>query len=328
MLENKTLAKARNILERYNQVEAVKLILDNQKWWDDIELQNDLIRNQLFAIAATEKARQDEAVMNPYSNELYKDVYAVLMLFAKRWPRNNLELDGDTLVYTSPISTCKMDIPICTGEGYQYDLYEIADLLKYGKNPTSRNPLLCRDVMYLNARATIQQNNNMSDAEKVVLKNLEAELHHAKRLDMIEEYVDHFVISTIVVTCLATVMITPLTAFVSPFFALTLMLVPLITSITSYIYVDQFYLTAQDDIPVDVIADSESLINEAKKEESENKSARALSTAVIARKCAIKLNQPANVANDDTLGMPQASDVESLHESKATPVSTQRLNFR
>jgi hypothetical protein len=261
MLYPNKFTKAKEILAKHNQVKVIKLILDNNKAWEDLEHYNNSIRNQLYAIAANE----DNAV-RIYPISLYQDVYAVLLMFAQSWPLNLIEEEA----YMSPVSLEKMNKPIYLAKGYHYNIDEIDEgLLQNGRNAVCNSPLLSREVKYMRAKLRLLLGLRQTEAEILLQQQQQQEESRQRYFDVMEEMENACIISSMVISIPLLAISLPAAMFLNILFLIPAFCVPFLAGIGSFLlYREKLIFSQLDEALVDddqFVADAESLMDKVEK---------------------------------------------------------------
>ena len=295
--------KAKKLLQKYKNYAAIQAILSNQNAWNDLEANHNSIRNHLFEVAATEL----QYGKSFYSDELYEDIFAIMIYFAKRWPRNDMD---DTGVALSPISTGVMEKPICTAKGYIYDACEVEAILTKGQNPIDRTPLLVQDIKYL--RAKLHKINPEVDNDYAIhIKNQQAIVTERLLYTKLDEMVNTFALSSLILLVAIMAIIIPVAVLVSPFAVLGVFFIPFITGPASYLKVSTKYKEKKLPSNTEVIKNAESLFTPADKE---NDISNVSSTAMMRDTLQINVAPDSEPAVNDTM-MVASAESKLEHEN-------------
>ena len=147
MAHVEAITHAQDLLFRFNNFQVIQQLLADELAWQNLEDHNGRIFAALSAILATEQNRT-------YPLKLYDTVYSVMVCFTKCWPRNNYDHpEGQPRVYQCAIMLTPITRPLYTSTGLMVDAGDLAAIIKYGKDPFTREPLNYRDINYLKAQA-------------------------------------------------------------------------------------------------------------------------------------------------------------------------------
>jgi hypothetical protein len=273
MLSDNTFTLAKQVLAKHNRIAAIKLILDNKQAWDDLKQYNSLLRNQLYAIAQTENVKGSK-----YSDLLYQDVYAVLLMFAQRWPLNDKDDSGD--FYISPISHDAMATPVCTTKGWQYDINEIEFLVTSEKNALDNTPIIFREVNYLKAKLATLVTTVLTEAETIQLQQQREEASNTRYYNMLEEIQDACIISSMALGIPLFGLMFPAAFFVNVLFLIPVLFTPLITGVISYFYFRNKLVQSQSEGD-QLIDEAESLMDKDDNDDDNNLVIQSSTTTVV-----------------------------------------------
>jgi hypothetical protein len=138
---------AKELLAQFNHYQAIQQLLADELAWQNLQNHNGRIFAALEAILAAEPSRK-------YPRKLYDNIFSILVFFTKCWPRNNFDhLEGQPRVYRCPFMLTPITNPVYTSMGLILEATNLPAILKYGKNPQTRQRLNPRDVAYMKARA-------------------------------------------------------------------------------------------------------------------------------------------------------------------------------